>query len=146
VTETARDEIDLVGARTCVRSVIDGATDQPLAIQRPGRAREDGPVKIELLVVDDCPNEAPARDALRRALDRTGFDAPITTMIIADDDQAQKLAFHGSPSFYVDGQDLFPVPHVRPGLACRVYPTTTGLRGVPDDRTLTTALTNRTWR
>jgi len=103
-------------------------------------------VKVELLVVDACPNEAPARDALRRALDRAGIDAPIATVVVTDDDQAQTLGFHGSPSFHVDGRDLFPVPQARPGVACRVYSTTAGLRGVPDDHTLTTALEDRTLR
>ena len=102
-------------------------------------ARDDGPVKVELLVVDACPNEAPARDVLRRVLDRVGVNVPIATVVIADDDQAQRYGFHGSPSFHVDGQDVFPVPGARPGVACRVYPTSAGLRGVPDDEALAAA-------
>ena len=103
-------------------------------------------MKVELLVVDACPNEAPARDALRRVLDRAGVDAPIATVIIDDDEQAQARGFHGSPSFPIDGYDVFPASDARPGVACRVYPTTAGLRGVPDDHALAAAVAARTGR
>ncbi|MTG90922.1 hypothetical protein GJV82_18560 [Cellulosimicrobium sp. BIT-GX5] len=103
-------------------------------------------MKVELLVIDECPNEVPALEVLRRVLDKTGIDAAIATVVITDDDQAQAHGFHGSPSFHVDGRDLFPVPTVRPGVACRVYPTTAGLRGVPDDHSLTAALMDRVGR
>jgi len=97
-------------------------------------------MRVELLVVDACPNEAPARQALRRVLDGAGIDAPIATVVIADVDQAQRRGFHGSPSFHIDGQDLFPLPGARPGMACRIYQTSAGLRGVPDDEALATAV------
>jgi hypothetical protein len=103
-------------------------------------------MKVELLVVDACPNEAPARDALRRALDRAGLDAPIATVVIEDDEQAQARGFHGSPSFHIDGHDVFPASDARPGVACRVYPTAAGLRGVPDDHELGAAVVAHTGR
>jgi hypothetical protein len=103
-------------------------------------------VKVELLVVDACPNEAPARDTLRRVLDRAGVNVPIATVVITDDDQAQRYGFHGSPSFHIDGQDVFPLPGARPGVACRVYPTSAGLRGVPDDEALAAAVATRAAR
>jgi hypothetical protein len=97
-------------------------------------------MKVELLVVGECPNEAPARAALRRALDRAEIDAVISTTIVDNDAQAVGRGFLGSPSFHVDGIDIFPLPTARPGIACRVYSTTDGLRGVPDDDALTAAL------
>jgi len=97
-------------------------------------------VNVELLVVDACPNESPARDALRKTLDRAGIDAPIATVVIRDDDQAQARGFLGSPSFHIDGRDLFPAPAALPGVACRVYPTSAGLRGVPEDDALALAV------
>jgi hypothetical protein len=100
-------------------------------------------VKVELLVVDACPNEVPARDALRKALDRAGIDAPIATVVVRDDDQAQARGFLGSPSFHLDGRDLFPAPSASPGVACRVYPTIAGLRGVPEDDALALAVEAR---
>ncbi|CAM3550151.1 DF family (seleno)protein [Isoptericola cucumis] len=103
-------------------------------------------MKIELLVVDACPNVAPARAALRRVLDRAGLDAPIATVVIDDDDQAQARSFLGSPSFHIDGHDVFPAPGSQPGVACRVYPTAAGLRGVPDDHALGAAVAARTGR
>lgn len=97
-------------------------------------------MKVELLVVNECPNEAPARAALRRVLDRAGIRAAIVTTVIDDDEQAQAHSFLGSPSFHVDGRDLFPVLAARPGVACRVYPTARGIRGIPDDEALASAL------
>ncbi|GAA1739884.1 hypothetical protein GCM10009809_39250 [Isoptericola hypogeus] len=103
-------------------------------------------MKVELLVVDECPNEARARAALDRALDRAGIHAVVSTTVVADDAQALARGFVGSPSFHVDGRDVFPVPTARPGVACRVYSTADGLRGVPDDEALVAALVNHSGR
>jgi len=97
-------------------------------------------MNVELLVVEECPNGTPAREALRRALDQAGFNATISTTVVVGDAQARAHGFIGSPSFHIDGHDLFPVPSPRPGVACRVYPTPEGLRGIPDDRAFAVAL------
>lgn len=101
-------------------------------------------MRVELLVVDECPNEAPAREALRRALDKAGINAAISTTVIDDDSHALARGFVGSPSFHIDGRDLFPVPMARPGVACRVYASTEGLRGIPDDDAFAVALARTT--
>lgn len=100
-------------------------------------------MKVELLVVDACPNEAPARGALRRALKQAGINESIDTVIIRDANEAEVRGFVGSPSFYLDGRDLFPAPETHPGLACRVYRAEAGLRGVPADHVLTATLEER---
>lgn len=96
-------------------------------------------VRVELLVVKDCPHEGPAGAMLRDALDSTGLDdTPVQTVVVTTDAEAQALCFGGSPTFMVDGHDLFEGGPA--GLACRVYPTSGGLRGTPDMSALIAAL------
>lgn len=104
------------------------------------QARDNRVVKVELLVVESCPNEAPARAALERAMEQVGLTAPIDTVVIREAEAAEVRGFVGSPSFFIDGRDLFPAPGAKLGLACRVYPTDAGLRGVPADHVLTATL------
>ncbi|MGP4089375.1 hypothetical protein [Streptomyces sp. KR55] len=89
-------------------------------------------MKVELLTVPDCPNAATAADRLRQALDEAGMhDVTFTTRLIADQDEAEQAGFTGSPTFLIDGRDLFAEPGQAPGLTCRVYQTPHGLAGVP---------------
>jgi hypothetical protein len=50
---------------------------------------------------------------------------------VETDEQAQELSFRGSPTVLVNGHDPFADPSAPVGLACRVYPTATGLAGAP---------------
>jgi hypothetical protein len=50
----------------------------------------------------------------------------------------------GSPTFAVDGVDLFPVQIRTQGLSCRVYLTDAGPAGVPTVADLVAALRDRT--
>jgi hypothetical protein len=95
---------------------------------------------VELLVVPDCPNESAARQLLRTALDDIGLarvDFRVT--VIADRGDAERRGFHGSPSFLVDGADLF-AEDATPEtgmLACRIYRSSLeGVSGVPTLRDL----------
>ena len=90
-------------------------------------------MKIELQVIADCPHTANAYELLRQALDEVGLSrAAITTTVITDDEHAQQVGFHGSPSFAVDGRDLFHRPGAAPGWSCRLYLTGTGLAPLPE--------------
>ncbi|MFI6055243.1 hypothetical protein ACIBCO_34790 [Streptomyces violascens] len=96
---------------------------------------------IEILVVPDCPNSAPAAALLRQALDDVGLhDAGFSVRVIADQTAAEAAAFTGSPSFLINGHDPFPEPGCAPGLACRVYRTPDGLAGLPEPEQLRQAL------
>lgn len=97
--------------------------------------------EISLLVVPDCPNETLAAEALSEALALVGLlGSPFRTVVVEDEDEASLLGFTGSPSFHVDGEDLFPMDHP-PSLACRLYPGVLGrLQGVPTVLDLTRAL------
>lgn len=101
---------------------------------------DDDGVLIELLVVPDCPNAAPARALVEQVIAEQGLSAEVVTTVLATDDEARSCAFAGSPTFLVDGVDPFPAQGESTGLSCRVYPTRHGLAGVPDKDDLTTAL------
>jgi len=89
-------------------------------------------MKVKLLVVADCPNEAPAWALLRRALDESNLEQiHICTEVITDTAEATRINFLGSPSFSVSGLDLFADPVRQPGITCRVYPTANGPAGLP---------------
>jgi hypothetical protein len=46
-------------------------------------------------------------------------------------EQADDVAFTGSPTIRIDGTDPFATGTQQVGLACRVYPTPDGLAGSP---------------
>ena len=87
---------------------------------------------VELLVVPDCPNDGPAQRVLLEAaeLARMG-QMSVRRVVVQTQEQAEKLGFVGSPSFFVDGRDVFPADAGSPGVACRVYATREGPAGVP---------------
>ena len=78
---------------------------------------------IELLTIPGCPHSLPARELFARALSLEGID-PALLMVteITTDAHAAAASFHGSPSFIIDGTDLFP-SNAAPALSCRVYPS-----------------------
>ena len=95
---------------------------------------------IELLVVPDCAHEALARAALEDALQRLGLDtAAYQVVTIRTQDQAHERAFVGSPSFFINGRDLFPSTS-GPAIACRVYSIAGRLAGTPGVDALVAAL------
>ncbi|MGA5439779.1 hypothetical protein ACPCKW_09685 [Streptomyces griseoincarnatus] len=89
-------------------------------------------MNIELLVVSDCPHAGPPAKLFRRVLVSIGLDgAAFITRVISDTREVEAEGFTGSPSFMVDGRDLFAEPGRSPGTACRVYRTPNGLAGLP---------------
>ena len=96
---------------------------------------------IEFLWFEGCPNHVAARRLLREALEETGVEAIIRELQVHDDAEAQALHFVGSPSIRVNGRDVDADGAAPPyGMACRVYATAAGPRGVPDKEVLTRAL------
>lgn len=95
---------------------------------------------VELLVVRDCPHRAGAEQLLREVLDDAGLgDVAVRTTRIESEAQAVAMDFAGSPSFRINGADLFPVP-TPPSLACRLYRAGAGLGGLPDRAALSDAV------
>lgn len=96
---------------------------------------------VELLVIQDCPNEEHAAVRLRDALDDVGLlSAPFRTTVINTLAEAEGRGFVGSPTILIDGRDPFAEPEAPPALACRVYSGATGAVGVPPLRELRQAL------
>lgn len=92
-------------------------------------------MKVEILVVPDCPHEAQAAQLLRTALDDVGLShVEPTVRVIFSAAAAAEEGFAGSPTFAVDGQDLFPAPDPAGALACRLYDGPGGLPGLRDLR------------
>jgi len=95
---------------------------------------------IELQIINDCPNSAPAQELFARALKLEGLNPDsLAVRVIENDDDAAAAGFHGSPSFTLDGRDLFPST-ADPAVSCRVYPTETGLAGLPELEVLRRAI------
>lgn len=95
-------------------------------------------MRIELLVVPQCPHEAAAVDVLTTALDDIGLGSVgYTVTVINSQEAADRRHFVGSPTICVDGQDVFSEPDRAASVACRVYP---GAGGVPGLRDLRQAL------
>jgi hypothetical protein len=104
-------------------------------------AGHDGFMRVELLVVPDCPNESGAMSVLRSAFERVGLTGQtVRTTVIVSGEQAQERGCVGSPTILIDGVDPFDVPGQEPAVACRVYLTPEGLVGVPPLGEVVTAL------
>lgn len=86
---------------------------------------------VELLVVPDCPHETSAYDLILTALSELELAVSVAVTVIESDEQAQGRGFTGSPTFLIDGRDPFKEPGSAVGLACRMYPTPSGLSAVP---------------
>jgi hypothetical protein len=101
-------------------------------------------LRVELLYFDDCPNHEALLPRLRELLERTGVSTEIDLRKITDDDAAQRERFLGSPTVRVNGRDVEPDAEQRTdfGLKCRLYRTTAGLSGQPQEEWLRAALSH----
>jgi hypothetical protein len=98
-------------------------------------------MNVELLVVADCPNEESAAVLLRTALDDVGLrDVRVAVTVIGSQEHAEQRRFTGSPTIMIDGVDPFEDSGRPPAMACRVYPSSGGPKGIPDLRMLRQAL------
>ena len=101
-------------------------------------------VQVTVWYFADCPNWRVGEQNLRQALDLIGRgDADVQLMAVATEAEAAEVGFAGSPSFTVDGVDLFDAPSSVGALTCRVYPTPTGFAGVPGVDDLVAVLTEK---
>lgn len=109
------------------------------------KAAADGPIttsgcctmeamNVEVLVVPECPHQASAVELAVTALADIGLSRvePRVTMI-ATQDEAEARQFIGSPTFAMNGRDVFEVRDHPASLSCRLYQ---GADGLPDLRAL----------
>jgi hypothetical protein len=88
-------------------------------------------MEIDLLYFDGCPSWEQALANLKAALTAEKQEAVIHLLKVEDNAEAERLKFLGSPSFCVDGNDLWPEERKRYNLSCRVYATSQGMKGTP---------------
>jgi hypothetical protein len=86
---------------------------------------------IKLMYFDDCPSWQSALENLKQALVAEQISDPVILVRIEDDDRAQQEKFLGSPSIWIDGQDLWAEERETYSLSCRVYVTPDGIKGFP---------------
>ena len=91
-------------------------------------------MQIEFLWFDDCPNHTTARALLSEILAERSIEAKIDDINVPDLESGERVKFAGSPSIRIDGVDIEPGYEDTGDYAprCRVYPTSAGLRGVPE--------------
>jgi hypothetical protein len=98
-------------------------------------------VQVTLWYFADCPSWRLAHRRLKEALHAVGHaDTDIRLVAVESEADAAAVGFAGSPTFTVDGVDLFEATGPSSGLTCRVYRTAQGLSGVPETSDLSAAL------
>ncbi|MFE7203394.1 hypothetical protein ACFU8R_24305 [Pseudonocardia alni] len=99
-------------------------------------------MRIELLVVPNCPHEDIASTRLRQALDDTGHTGtPVEVRTVIAETVDATPQFAGSPTILIDGADPFAEQATGPGaFSCRVYRCEAGLSGAPSVEQLRRAL------
>jgi hypothetical protein len=90
---------------------------------------------VELLYTEGCPHVAAYLPHLQQLVAGAGLNEPVRTHVVADNDQAQRERFLGSPTVRIAGVDVDPSAEGRLGygLACRLYPTPGGPQCHPAD-------------
>ena len=88
-------------------------------------------MKIDLLYFEGCPSWQEGLENLKTALSLESIAADINLVRIESDADAARSRFLGSPSFRVNGVELWQDQRERYNLSCRVYPTPAGLKGAP---------------
>jgi hypothetical protein len=79
-------------------------------------------VKVEFLFWEGCPSYPEARELLEGVLAEHGLDQPIDVIEVLTHEDAERLAFPGSPTIRIDGRDVDEAgAQSPPSLTCRVY-------------------------
>ena len=87
--------------------------------------------EIELLYFDGCPSWQTALENLHQAIAAENLSHQVRLIEITTPQQAQEERFLGSPSFRMNGRDLWSEKRSRYNMSCRVYQTDQGMRGSP---------------
>jgi hypothetical protein len=79
--------------------------------------------KIEFLYWEDCPSHPQALQCLQEVMAELEIESPIEQIEVVTDEDAEWLAFPGSPTIRVDGVDVDAAGAAQMGtaLTCRVY-------------------------
>jgi hypothetical protein len=88
-------------------------------------------MKVELLYFDGCPSWQSGLQNLHSALQANGLDVSVKLVQVLDNDDAARKKFLGSPSFRINGTDLWGEEREVYSMSCRVYATPEGIKGSP---------------
>jgi hypothetical protein len=104
-------------------------------VSRDGESAGLTPIQVEVLYFTGCPNHDGLADRIEQLLTDHQLPARVVEVRVDTDNDAQRLAFIGSPTVRINGTDVEPAAATRHryGLQCRLYRTTSGLRGTPPD-------------
>ena len=104
-------------------------------------ADKDAAVNVTLLYFDGCPNWQQTEQRLLAALEQAGLpDTVLTRQAVDTPEDAELLAFRGSPTVLINGDDPFADPSAPDGLSCRIFQTPDGLAGAPTVEQLVSVL------
>jgi len=79
-------------------------------------------LKVELLFWEECPSYPEALELLRDVLAARGLVDGVELREVRTQEEAEALAFPGSPTIRVDGRDVDAAgAGSRPALSCRIY-------------------------
>jgi hypothetical protein len=90
-------------------------------------------MRVELLYWDGDPDYMTARQRLVEVLTEDAFETPIQMISVNSPADAELLAFPGSPTIRIDGEDIFAAGAAAPGLYRRSYPPDDDPDGVPHE-------------
>ncbi len=89
-------------------------------------------MKITIQFSEGCPHLKLAEDRLRQAIADLGREGvEVIYQRIDSPGDAERLDFHGSPTFLVNGRDPFAGREVPASFGCRIYQTEEGTQGAP---------------
>jgi hypothetical protein len=99
-------------------------------------------MRVQLLYIPGCPNHAPAAERLGRLLADQGVVGVIEEIEVSDPSAARELAFAGSPTIRIDGEDVEPLGAGAgiAALACRTYQDQGSLFGLPSEASISSAI------
>lgn len=80
-------------------------------------------MRVELLYWDGDPNYMTARQRLVEVLVEDAFETPIQMIAVNSQEDAELLAFPGSPTIRIDDTDIHPAGIGEIGLGMRRYPS-----------------------
>jgi hypothetical protein len=80
-------------------------------------------MRVELLYWDGDPNYMTARQRLVEVLTEDAFETPIQMIAVNSEEDAQLLAFPGSPTIRIDNIDIHAAGIGEIGLRLRDYPS-----------------------
>ena len=90
-------------------------------------------MKVEILYFSGCPNHAPAVSRVQSVLREEGVAAEMFEIEVRDAETARAVAFLGSPTIRIEGQDVECAARSAQefGLTCRTYTADDYRAGVP---------------